>query len=227
MPVTFDAVSHGSLIAGPDTDTLTSGWTHTPVGAPGVVLVGFKYKTTVPTARSVGRTVTVGGHDLTQMKPPMGQVGMGWGAPKPGFIEVWAGIGAAAAGGAVAIDLGYDPITGNPLSPADATFSDFSAVALTYLGCTTMPDPAVHKGVSGRSASGRLISVPVSNFMNALGVTFVGADSAISEDAPHATTRYLASDSGLWVGDHQGPGTIRMETPGGNWGAVTVNLMPT
>lgn len=226
MPVVFDAVATGHITAGPNTDTLSASWTHTPVGSPGVILVCFQYNTTVPATKSIVNTVTSGGHALTPLVPPMGQRGKGWGTPKKGWVEVWGGVGAAAAGGTIAVGLNYNAIAGDPLSPAHATFSNFSGTSLTYIGANTLPDLALKKGITGRIGSGRLISVGVSAFMSSLSVIVVGSDGIISEDAPHANSRFLDSGGNLYVGDHQGPGTVRVQNSGGNFGAVVINLQP-
>lgn len=231
MLVTLDAVSAGQVIAGPST-SINAGWTHNVVSGAGVVLVGFKYDAVVPIAKTMTRVVTVGGHALQRLKPLQGvnQGGMGWGAPKSGRVEVWGGVGAAAAGGAVVVQLGYNPgaIPGDPYLPSTINFTNFSGISLSYDGCNTLPDPSLNKGCGERSGSGRIISVPMPNFMNALMVAFVGSDSPIPNNPAHCTTRFKDAGSLLWVGDHQGPGTIRMgnTSPGGKWGAVTVPLMP-
>lgn len=226
MSVVFDHVATGQTIAGPDTDTLVSGWTHTSGTGAGVILVGFKYATTVPNRKSLANVVTAGGHALVPLRPPMGQEGLGWGAPKKGWVEVWGGIGAAAAGGAIAIHLNYDEIEGSPLSPGHSVFSDFVGTSLTYKGANRLPDVALKKGISGRVGSGRLISVGTPAFMGSLSVAFVGSTSPIADDVPHSNKRFLSGNSKLWVGDRQGPGTVRLQSSGGDWGVVVVNLQP-
>jgi hypothetical protein len=224
--VTIDAVATGQVIAGPNPN-VNGGWNHPSGANAGVILVGFQYNTTAPIAKTITRTITAGGHPLVRLKPLQGvnRGGKGWGAPKSGRVEVWGGVGAAAAGGAIVVDLGYNPLPGGPPT---INFTQFSGVSLTYNGCNTLPDPALNKGCDERSGCGRIISVPLSNFMDALAVVFVGSDSAIPVNPPHATTRFKDANSQLWVGDHQGPGTIRMgnTAPGGKWGSATVNLMP-
>ena len=232
MPVTFDAVSGGQIVAGPNTNTLNSGWTHTSGAQANLILVGFQYNHTCPIDKSITRTVTVGGNALTPLIPWYAQRGKGWGAPRPGLIEVWAGVGAAAAGGSVVANLGYSQIANDPLSPASATFSQYSGISLTYKGVAGIPDQALRKGVTGRRGQGRFISVPIPAFMGSLSVIFIGSDGQISGTG-HATQRFLDANSNFWMGDHQGPGTILLQNkPAGSpkvyarYGAVVINLQP-
>lgn len=223
MPVLFDVAANGSVIAGPTTDSLTSTWTHSSGEDASVILVGFQYNTNIRNRKATGHTITSGGHELTRLTPPMGLTGKGWGAPRKGWVEVWGGEGAAAEGGSISVNLEYERIL-DGFSAEHGAFTDFSGASVSYSGARIKPG---FGAVTGRSAAGKLISVGLPTFMNALSAIFIGSDGAISSDVhPQATNRFTDDDGNLWVGDHRGPGTVRLENAGGNWGAVVVNLLP-
>lgn len=222
--ITTDVVAAGNTANGPATNSLTVPWSLNVGSGAGLALAAFKFNTNAPSSRSITRTVTHNGKVLT----PIISRGIGWGLPSKGFVELWAIKTPDSGSHNTSVGLAYEQNVGDPWSAADATFSNFSGVSLSLDGANDWAVPHGFVGTTEHTAhgSGKMMSLGISAFQTSTTIAVLATEGTIDEESLEDNVLFLDSAKQLLVARIRGSGALKAQGSGGNWAAVSVNVLP-